>query len=95
MIKKKKGKWAAKGRAGRPTKSVVGYYNAREYTIDVDGKPFFRAGNSKYDSQLYGTPPSQGVGLNKMKKFCIQTAKEIAKEKKAKYYGVQYERTYY
>jgi len=91
MIKKKNGKWAAKKPAGRSTKSVVGYYNAREYSVCVNGQPVYTAGNNKWDSQQYSSP-SKGVGLNKMKKFCIQTSKDIAREKKAKYYGVEYER---
>lgn len=70
-------------------KQVVGYYNERKYQIDVDGTEVYQAGNSPYESQDY-LNADEGVGLEKMRTYCISTAKEIARENNAQYIGVQY-----
>jgi ribosomal protein L20 len=87
VVKAKRGKWAT-GKKKTVKKNVVGYYNDREYSVDVNGRQVYRAGNSLYDSQVY-THPKKGVGLRKMRSFCIQTSKEIAKEHGAKYRGIE------
>jgi hypothetical protein len=75
---------------------VIGYYNELEYSIvefnedEPMGNELYRAGNHPNDSQVY-TSKEKGVGLDTMKKYCKQTTKDIAKEHKAKYGGIEYE----
>jgi hypothetical protein len=69
-------------------KQAIGYYNALEYYVMLDGKVVYSAGNSPFDSQFY-TSEYNGVGLKTMRSYCIQTTKEIAKENNAKYVGVE------
>lgn len=71
-------------------KIVRGFYNELSYRVEIDGKEVYRAGNSPYDSQVY-TSKEQGVGLDKMKKFCKHTCRQFAKEKKAKFGGIEEE----
>ncbi len=66
---------------------VTGEYDATEYRIFLDGEEVYSAGNAPGDSQAIVSPES-GVGLATMKRFCIQTAKEIAAESGARYGGV-------
>ncbi len=68
---------------------IIGYYNELEYRIELDGKEIYTASNSPFDSQAY-TSAGEGVGLATMRKYCIQTSKELAKENKTRYIGVQY-----
>lgn len=70
---------------------VIGYYNTLQYSVALNGEEVYKAGNSPYDSQIY-VSANDGVGLAKMKSFCIQTSKDLAKEHKAKYLGVKYEK---
>ncbi len=75
---------------------VVGYYNELWYSVfmysddEPTGIELYRAGNSPYDSQGY-TSKEDGVGLATMKRYCEQTSREIAKEKKSKFIGVEYQ----
>jgi hypothetical protein len=69
-------------------KQVIGYYNALEYRVEIDGKEVYQAGNSPDDSQAY-TSKENGVGLRTMRSYCIYTTHEIAKENHAKYGGVE------
>ena len=69
-------------------KKVIGYYNELEYRVELDGKEIYTAGNSKFDSQAY-TSADEGVGIKTMRSYCIQTAKELAKEHNAEYIGVE------
>lgn len=72
----------------RQMKQVKGYYNAQEYYIKIDGEEVYRAGNSPYESQTF-VRAKDGVGLRKMRSYCILTTHDIAKEKHAKYAGVE------
>ena len=69
-------------------KPVIGYYNAGHYSVDLGDEEVYHAGNSPHDSAVY-LSPKMGVGLAKMRKYCIQTAKDIAREQGAKYVGVE------
>jgi hypothetical protein len=69
-------------------KQVIGYYNGLEYRVEIDGKEVYHAGNSPFESQTF-VREDDGVGLRIMRSYCIQTAKEIAKENNAKYVGVE------
>ena len=69
-------------------KQVIGYYNALEYRVEIDGEEIYHAGNSPFESQVF-VSKDDGVGLRKMRSYCIQTSKEIAKENNSKYVGVE------
>lgn len=75
-------------------KKIIGYYNELEYTVEIigpgDHEVLYSAGNSPFDSQGY-TSKEEGVGLEKMKQYCEQTAKEIAKEMNIEFIGIEYE----
>jgi hypothetical protein len=76
-------------------KGIIGYYNELEYHIALmdDGilkEDLYQAGNSPDDSNQY-MPYDEGVGLDKMKEYCIKTGKDIAKEKGLPFLGVDYE----
>ena len=76
--------------------NYIGRYNEQEYCIyrvkaTVGLEEVYRAGNSPFDSQAY-VPIGEGVGLDKMKKMCVGTGKEIAAEEgKGKFLGVEYD----
>jgi hypothetical protein len=76
---------------------IIGYYNTLQYRVvlfdkdvNTDGKDIYTAGNSPFESQTY-VSADEGVGLRTMRKYCIQTSKELAKENKAQYIGVERE----
>ena len=75
---------------------VIGYYNEQGYSvvgIDLPKENYiqlYNAGNSPLDSQDY-VPIERGVGLERMKQYCGQTTRDIAKEHKALYGGIEYE----
>jgi hypothetical protein len=77
----------------KPT--IIGRYNELEYTVDlysdeeVMGLELYRAGNSEFDSQGY-TTSENGVGLETMRRYCEQTTRDIAKDHKVKYGGIEY-----
>lgn len=58
--------------------------------VNTDGKDIYTAGNSPFDSQGY-VSARNGVGLQTMRKYCIQTSKELARENNAQYIGVERE----
>lgn len=75
---------------------IVGVYNEVKYTIIkiVKGEPntvLYEAGNSPLDSQMQ-VSADKGVGLEKMKEYCEQTARELAEENYAEFAGVEYEK---
>lgn len=70
---------------------VTGLYTALAYIIKLDGKVIYQAGNSSLESQVY-LPAGQGVGLATMRKFCEQTAKELAEQHKAEFVSVEQSR---
>lgn len=70
-------------------KRIIGYYNELEYSVEIDGKEIYTAGNSPLDSQAY-TSAEDGVGLERMREFCEQTSRELAKENHAEFIGVEY-----
>ncbi len=69
-------------------KQVHGYYNEQRYYVTVDNERVYEAGNSPYESQAY-VSAKDGVGIKRMRQFCISTAHDIAKEQKAHYAGVE------
>jgi hypothetical protein len=73
---------------------IIGEYNALEYKVlnysdkFPNGEEVYSAGNSPFDSQGY-VDADKGVGLERMKQFCEQTAKEISVENGIEYKGIQ------
>ena len=57
----------------------MGYYSAQQYYIVKGTEVIYTAGNSAYDSQGF-VPAKDGVGIVKMKEYCEQTGKQMAKE---------------
>jgi hypothetical protein len=73
---------------------VYGVYNEYKYEIWQGQSLVYEAGNCKHDSSAsYQLPidDPHRVPLETMKQYCEQTGKEIATERKAKFFGVQYE----
>lgn len=70
---------------------VTGLYTALAYIVKLDGRVIYQAGNSPLESQVY-LPAVQGVGLETMRKFCEQTAKELAEQHNADFVGVEHSR---
>jgi hypothetical protein len=76
-------------------KKVIGYYNEIEYKVFIIGesgliKHLYNAGNSPLDSQQY-VNAEDGIGLEKMKEYCEQTSKELAKENNLPFAGIEFE----
>lgn len=72
-----------------PKKKVVtAEYNHFGYEVFVDGAPVYQAGNAVGDSTV-AVPAERGVGLQKLRQYAVQTAKEIAKERGARFGGVE------
>lgn len=74
---------------------ITGGYNALKYVVNIHDRntgievEIYRAGNHPADSQVY-VPASIGVGLNAMRKMCLQTVKEMALER-----GLDWQRPVY
>lgn len=67
---------------------ITGLYTSLAYIIKLNEKVIYQAGNSPSESQVY-LLPGQGVGLATMRKFCEQTAKELAEEHEAEFVSVK------
>jgi len=64
---------------------IIGEYNKNGYEIMNDkGESLYLAGNHPLDSSLV---ISNGLPITALRKFCIQTGKEMAKEQKTKWGG--------
>lgn len=77
-------------RIGKPL-VLRGEYHETGYEIWVAGpnvRPLYSAGNAPGDSQMV-VPPERGVGLKTLRKFCVQTGKEMAFERFAKWGGAE------
>jgi hypothetical protein len=73
---------------------IVGEYNELMYSIlkmypGGRTEMIYQAGNSPLDSQIY-LSADKGVGLEKMKEYCINTANETAEEEGLKYSHCEY-----
>ena len=77
---------------GKSKKVVVGQFHNHGYEVllqgDGNSRQVYSAGNAHGDSALV-VPADQGVGLRVLRRFCIQTAQDIAGEWGAKYGGVE------
>jgi len=74
-------------------KGIIGYYDDQEYEVCLveNGQvteTIYTAGNSPCDSQAY-VLPEDGIGLEKMRRYCEITSQEIAEEHGIQYLGVE------
>ncbi len=73
---------------------IIGYYNEQGYEIvalDENGqivKEFYQAGNNRFDSQQSSV--DNPLPLSTLKRYCQQTGKDIAKEEKLPFIGIEY-----
>ena len=82
---------AVRSAKSKSPRVVTGEYSAGGYTVMLHrgGRIIgvYSAGNHPHDSQAQATV---GVGLRRMRSFCIRTCREIAGEKGAGYGGVEH-----
>ena len=75
--------------SGLNKRIVAGEYSRCGYVVllctSSGADTLYSAGNHPHDSQVV-TP--RGEGLGRMRRFCIQTCREIAAERQAHYGGV-------
>ena len=69
-------------------KVVKGFYNAKFYCVELDGKEVFRAGNCL--TSLEYVSAEQGVGLDKMGEFCNTACQVIADNEAADFVGTHF-----
>lgn len=70
-------------------KVLIGYYNANGYRIETaDGKVLYTAGANALDSGA----PGRSVEPHTLRRWCVQTGKQMAKELGAKWGGAEYDR---
>jgi hypothetical protein len=72
---------------------VHGAYDRNGYTIYLNGRPYYTAGNHPGDSTAYLDPKSDRhliapLDLRTLRQYCRKTAKQIAAEQKAEYQGI-------
>jgi hypothetical protein len=78
----------------KSTSTIIGRYNRQGYDIveikfnDSKETLLYQAGNNPFDSCV-SQSISNGLSLMTLRTYCIQTAKEMAKERNAKYGGVE------
>ncbi len=77
----------------KPKRRVHGAYDRNGYTIYLNGRPIYSAGNHPQDSTADLGPktdqqPIAPDSLRTLRQYCRKTAKEIAAEKKAEYQGI-------
>jgi hypothetical protein len=72
---------------------VIGEYNEDGYVIlslkGGEARELYSAGNHPKDSTQHESDPAFALTLRQLRSFCIQSAKELAKERKEKYAGVE------
>jgi hypothetical protein len=67
---------------------ILGEYNQYGYSIFVNGKEYYNAGNHPQDSsQTVDIDDPKCLPLKEIRKMCVQTGKEIAKEEKGEWGG--------
>ncbi|HEV7924438.1 MAG TPA: hypothetical protein VGR14_03740 [Verrucomicrobiae bacterium] len=74
-------------------KTVTGEYEAG-YSVLVNGREVYAGGNNPQESQtVWPAPPCSlpplKVGLRTVRRWCISTAKGIARERSANFAGVE------
>ena len=76
--------------------NIVGYYNEHGYRVvgihRKETRELYTAGNHRQDSQVTVSPADlDALPLRQIKKFCANSARDIAAERNAKFIGVEYE----
>ena len=76
-------------RRSTPRRIVAGEYSVHGYAVLLCSgtrvQALYTAGNHPQDSQAVAT---KGVGLRRIRGFCIRTCREIAEERRALFGGV-------
>jgi len=67
-------------------------YNACEYVIfsTREGEAIYTAGNHRKDSQVF-VDAAAGVGIAKMREYCLGTIQELSAERKEPYETPRYQ----
>jgi hypothetical protein len=68
---------------------VSGEYNQYGYEIWCDGQVVYSAGNNVLDSTQPAMCNEDRLPLTTMRRFCIRTAREVAKEQNRPFGGVE------
>jgi hypothetical protein len=67
---------------------IVGYYNHYGYTVNSNTREIYFAGNSPLDSTSV-VSVKQGLCLKALRKCCLQTCKELSKERNEPFRGIE------
>ena len=67
---------------------VTGCYDGNGYAVFFNNTQIYSAGNSPYDTYNVIDPP-WALSIETLRDYCINMTKEIAKEQKAEYGGVE------
>ena len=73
----------------QPKSVICGEYNCDGYEIWRDGQVVYTAGNHAQDSCQSARDRRDRLPLKTLRKFCIQTAREIATEEGGIFGGVE------
>jgi hypothetical protein len=73
--------------------TIIGRYNRQGYTVveiksNGEETELYQAGNNPQDSGV-SQSFSNGLSLTTLRKYCIETSREVAKERAVKYGGVE------
>jgi hypothetical protein len=68
---------------------VSGEYNQYGYTVWLNNEIIYASGNHTQDSQQSATNEQDCLTLRQVRSLCIKTVKDIARENKAVYGGVE------
>ena len=74
----------------KPRPVVRGEYNRNGYQIWSDGQHVYSAGNHVQDSTQPALRDQDRLRLKTIRQFCIKTAREIAKEQRGRFAGVEH-----
>jgi hypothetical protein len=79
----------SRARPKRQRPSVHGEYNRDGYEICVAGQLVYAAGNHIHDSSQPALCEQDRLPLATLRIFCIKTAREIARERRGVFVGVE------
>lgn len=69
---------------------VTGEYSRHGYTVFVNGRETYSAGNCYWDSTVTVKPGSHGsVSLRRLRQHCGLTARHMARERHVRFAGIE------
>jgi hypothetical protein len=69
---------------------ITGFYDRTGYTVCVDMVNVYSAGNLAADSAVIVAPwTSYALPLRTIRRYCLRVAKEIAREKRGIFTGIE------